>query len=570
MQETPHLPEIVILLSAAVVIVALFRLLRISPLLGYLAAGMLIGPYGVGIIEHVEATSTFAEFGVLFLLFLIGLELSIDRLRMMRRHVFGFGTAQLIVTALILSAMLNAYGIKPEIILLLGSALALSSTAVVLEVLQEQGERSSQVGRLSLAVLILQDLAVIPLLVIVPYLGSPVSEIGNELFGTGIKALGALILIFILGRLFLRPAFRFIASLESNELFSATALLVVLGTSTATYAAGLSAAMGAFMAGLLIAETEFRHQVEADILPFKGLLMGLFFMTVGMSLDLRLFEEEMGFVLGASAALMASKAVIIILLCRAFGFGLGASIQAGLVLAQGGEFAFVLFKLADAEGAMPTADAQLWMVVVTITMALTPPVAFLGKWIARRIGQQTVRRMTSSIAEETLDIKNHVVICGFGRVGHTIARLLEAENIRYIALDVNAGAVAAERLRGQPVYYGDGSRSHVLKAIGIERASAVIITHSDIRTSRQTILSVREFTRDIPVIARAKNIEQVQRLESAGANMAVAEMFETSLQLGGALLRTMDIGDHEVSRIIEVFRAEDYALTRMAETSDIQ
>lgn len=568
MHQIPHLPQIVMLLAAAVLSVALCKRAKISSVIGYLCAGALIGPYALGLIQTADATNAFAEFGVVFLLFLIGLELSFQRLIKMRLHVFGFGTLQCVATAFVIGIVLTWFGHTPSVALLIGGALALSSTAVVLEYLQETGERSSQVGRLALAVLILQDLAVIPLLIAVPYLARGEGSFAEALARAGLNAVLALGMMFALGYALLRPAFRFIASLDSHDLFFATALLLVVGMSWLTYSLGLSLALGAFLAGLMMAETEFRPQVEADILPFKGLLLGLFFMTVGMALNLEIVFQHFGLILLGSLGLMIGKAIIIILLCRAFGFGLAASVNAGVLLSQGGEFAFVLLSLASAEGVVPASTAQVTIVIVTFTMALTPLAAMLGKWIAARLNQSTMARSTATISEEMLDITDHVVIAGFGRVGHTVARLLEAENIRYVAVDMNAESVNKERMNGMPVYYGDASRMHVLKAIGLERARAVIITHSDTRFARQTIQTIRELSSELPIVARAKNIEQVRRLERVGANLAVAEMFETSLQLGGALLKQLDVADHEVNRIIEMFRESDYALTRSAEAPE--
>lgn len=570
MHEIPHLPQIVLLLAAAVVSVALCRRAQVSPVIGYLLAGALIGPHAFSLIEKPETTSALAEFGVVLLLFLIGLELSFQRLVKMRLHVFGFGTLQCVSTAFAVGLVLSWFGHAPSVALLIGGALALSSTAVVLEHLQETGERSSQVGRLALAVLILQDLAVIPLLIAVPYLADAEGSFMSALAHAGFNAALALAAVFIFGYVLLRPAFRFIASLDSHDLFFAAALLLVVGMSWLTYSLGLSLALGAFLAGLMMAETEFRPQVEADILPFKGLLLGLFFMTVGMTLNLQVVWENLTTVALGSVALMAGKAIIILLLCRAFGFNLASSINAGVVLSQGSEFAFVLLSLAALQGVLPSETAQIAIVIVIVTMALTPFAAQLGKWVTSRLSHGAMARNTATISEEMLDITDHVVIAGFGRVGHTVARLLEAENVRYVAVDMNAESVSRERLNGMPVYFGDASRMHVLKAIGLERAKAVIITHSDTRFARQTVQAIRELSPEIPIVARARNIEQVRRLERVGANLAVAEMFETSLQLGGALLKQLDVADHEINRIIELFRESDYALTRSAEAPELK
>lgn len=564
MQTSLHLTEIVVVLSAAVVTVALFRALKLSPVLGYLVAGTLIGPFGFGLISDVSTTAGFAEFGIIFLLFLIGLELSLSRLRSMRKHVFGFGSAQMLLTGGLFGGAYYYFGSSVEAAIIIGGGLALSSTAIVLQVISEQNEKSSQVGRLALATLILQDMTVIPLLVFVTVLSTEGSSLSHALANATLNAVVGMVLIFIIGRLLLRPMFRFIASLENTELFTATTIFVVLGVSWLTHEAGLSAALGAFMAGLLVAETEFKHQVEADILPFKGLLLGLFFMTIGMSLNVEMLIANFTGIVGMTVALMLTKALIIIGLCRWFGFSLAASIHSGALLSQGGEFAFVLFTLASETKVIDANLTQMLLVVVTMSMALTPLLAQIGKRLSVVLEKQHSQR-PNLMNEETIDLSHHVIICGFGRVGHTVAQLLATEDMNYVAIDMDAIAVTRERKAGVPVYYGDSARAHVLTALGIKRAQALIITHNDIRVALQTIATVRDLNPDVPIVVRAKNLEQVQKLERAGANLAVAEMFEVSLQMGGALLKSVGVADQEITRIMDIFRAEDYALTRTAE-----
>jgi CPA2 family monovalent cation:H+ antiporter-2 len=564
MHHSMPLFEIVILLFAAVLTVSLFRILRLSPALGYLAAGTVIGPYGFSLISDMQTASGIAEFGVIFLLFLIGLELSFERLRSIRKHVFGFGSAQVLISALLFALFFMGLGGQAQSAIIIGSGLALSSTAIVLQVVAEQSEKSSQVGRLSLAILILQDLAVIPLLVLVSMLSESDKSLLAALGDAIVKATLCLTFIFVSGNLLLRPFLRFIASLENTELFSATTLLVLLGVAWLSSIAGLSPALGAFLAGLLIAETEFKPQVEADIMPFKGLLLGLFFMTVGMSLNIDMLMSRFDEIIGLTIALMACKTLIIMGLCKLFHFNLSVAVHVGLLLSQGGEFAFILFSLAGNAGIISGELSHILLVVVTMSMALTPLAAQLGKKISAMLEKNSIARPQATI-EDTKDLRQHVIISGFGRVGHTVAKLLESENIPYVIIDIDSFMVSRERKNGLPVYYGDTTRIHVLKSLAIERARAIIITHNDTRVALQTIMAVRELEQDLPIIARARNIEQVQKLEKAGANLAVAEMFEASLQLGGALLKEVGISDHEISRIIDIFRAEDYALTRTAE-----
>ena len=568
MNESAHLSQIVILLCAAVLIVAIGRVIRLSPIIGYLVAGAAIGPFGLKLIKDIEATADIAEFGVIFLLFIIGLELSPDRLRAMRKHVFGFGSAQMLITSGLFTCIFIGIGGAAQAAIIIGGGLALSSTAIVLQIISDQGERATQVGRLSLAVLILQDLTVVPLLVLVSLLGEHDKSVMYAIADASLRAGVGLIVILVAGYLFLRPMFHFIASLENTELFAATTLLVLLGVSQLSIMAGLSPALGAFVAGLLIAETEFKPQVEADVLPFKGLLLGLFFMTVGMTLNLETLYQHFFSIILITLSLMICKALIIMGLCRIFGFALSTAIHSGALLSQGSEFAFILFALAGSKGILPAEIAQALLVIVTVSMALTPLVAYAGKKIAFALEKYAISKPEAMI-EETLDLNNHVIISGFGRVGHTVARLLEIENIHYVAIDMDSFQASRERKRGIPVYYGDTTRVHVLKALGIARARAVIVTHNDTRVALQTITTIRELNRDLPIIARAKNLEQVQKLEAAGANLAVAEMFEVSLQLGGALLKSVGVKDSEISRITDIFRAEDYAMTRDSERENI-
>ena len=561
MPETHHLPITLVLLVAAVVIVAFFQKLRASPVLGYLAAGAIVGPGGLALVDNNDGMKAMAESGVMFLLFLIGLELSWERLRTMRKQTFVVGIAQVLVTTVALGGGLMTVGLSVETSVIIGGGLALSSTALVLQLLAEHNQKASQLGRLSLAVLLMQDLAVVPLLAFIPALASGQGQLSTALLTVGMKAAFALALLLLAGRFLLRPLYRLIASQGTPEIFSALTLLVVLGTGWITYEAGLSLALGAFIAGLLVAETEYRHQVEADVLPFKGLFLGLFFMTVGMSADLGTAWHQMPLILSCAVALMAVKALLIHLLCRVLKFGPVLSIQSSLLLAQGGEFAFVLFQLAGTHGFLAADTVPVLNLVVAASMALTP----FTVWISRRVTQRiehSKRRKAEDAMGEMLDLRDHVVILGFGRVGQTIAKLLSAEGKNYIALDMQIATVAKAKKIGLPVYYGDGSRREVLHAIGTERASAAIVTVHDPVGAEATVRALRGVSPSLPIIARARDLARVLALEAAGADIAISEMFETSLQLGGALLKNLGLADQEITRIVQLFRDRDYALAR--------
>jgi CPA2 family monovalent cation:H+ antiporter-2 len=563
MHDFSGLYVVLILLAAAVLVVAVFKRLNLSPVLGYLAAGAMIGPSGFAIVKDVHGTATIAEFGVVFLLFVIGLELSFERLKAMRSHVFGLGSLQVLLTALVIGFICSLLGFSNEASLIIGFGLAFSSTALVLQVVKETGEKSSQVGRLSLAILILQDLAVLPLLVLVPLLAESDRSIGIALTDATIRAAIALVIVFIAGRIFLRPLFRQVTALNNPEIFTALTLLIVLGISFGLYkAAGLSLAFGAFIAGLLVAETEYKHQVEADIMPYKSLLLGLFFMAVGMQIDLTLVQEQFFMIVALCIALMIGKTAIIALLCRMFKFSRGNSIHTGLLLSQGGEFGFILFQLAAMQGVITVPHSQVLLVVVTTTMALTPLFANLGKRIALRFDSETPTAQTPSV--EIKDITNHVIILGFGRVGQTLGKLLAAENIPYVAIDGNSAIASTGKKSGFPVYFGDGTRREILNGMGIEHARSVAITVNDFESAQKMLAAVRALDKDIPVVARSRDLRQLHHLEMMGANVAISDMFEASIELGAALLRTIGVVDNEVTRITKVFRDKDYALARQS------
>lgn len=558
------LSEVLVLLAAAIVIVALFKRLQLSPVLGYIVAGGMIGPHGFSIISNIDNTTFLAEFGVVFLLFAIGLELSFGRLKAMRLHVFGYGTSQLISTATIIWGICQ-YGLKlsPQASIIIGGGLALSSTALVLQLLEERGEKKTQVGRLSIAILILQDLAVVPLLILVPLLASPEANIWHSVAMASGKAAGVLVVLFVVGRRLLRPVFRGIAALRSQELFIATILLVVLGAAFATQNNGLSLALGAFMAGLLIAETEYRAQVEADIKPFKGLLMGLFFMTVGMSIDFLLLQHKIIIIILATMGLMLIKGVVIMLLCLLFRFNRIGSIEAGLYLAQGGEFAFILFGLAIAMKVMPQETGQIALICVSLSMALTPLIVSGGKHLLRRFGvRNPVHMEPEQISIETTDMHDHIVIAGYGRIGKTVANLLEAENMHnYLFIDNDPKAVHEGRRTGYPVYYGDASRMDLLHAMGLGRARAIVVTVRDRRISKKTVEALHQHYAHVPIIARAWDRVHANELREAGAAFAIAEAFESSLMLGGCILQNLGIAPEEINRIMEQFRKEEYPVS---------
>ncbi len=542
-----------LLLAAAVVVVAVFRSFRLSPVLGYLMAGTLIGPHGFALIKEVETTTAIAELGVVLLLFMIGLELSWDRLVAMRRKVFGIGGTQVILTTLVIGVLAVLMGLDHEIAFVIGAGLALSSTALVLQVLSERRELASQTGRLSLAVLILQDLTVLPLLALIPILSQNDVSLVEALTTATVQAGGVLLLIFILGRLALRPLFRFIARLDINELFVATTLLVVLGISFATNAAGLSMALGAFIAGLLLAETEFQHQIEADVKPYKGLLMGLFFMCIGMAIDLKFIEQNLPLVAAAAIGLIALKSTITYATLRAFSYPKRTAIHTALLLSQGGEFGFILFGLAAATGIMQQDLSQLLLLIITVTMALTPLLERAGNlferaWTRRR------REDPSMLMLETVDMEGHIVIAGYGDTGEMLATALEREGIAFIAVDTDPRRVLAGRRHKHPVYFGDATRPDVLEAVGGTRASTIILTFTQEEAATSALRALHAHYPNMPIFTRASAQAGKLRLEALGAAASTSERDSTCMALLAFTLTALAWPEEEISRVMDNLR----------------
>ncbi|CAI6004739.1 unnamed protein product [Closterium sp. NIES-65] len=568
-EEEASLYDVLWLLLASVVFVPAFQKLPGgSPVLGYLAAGALIGPYALSIIKHVHGTKALAEFGVVFLMFNIGLELSLERLNSMRKYVFGLGSAQVLVTAVVVGVSVAALAsVSGPAALVIGSGLALSSTAVVLQVLQERGESTSRHGRATFSVLLFQDLAVVVLLILIPLLApSPTSADGSVGLAAIAKALGlaamkavvAIAGIFAGGRLLLRPIYRSMAENHNAEIFAANTLLVVLGTSVLTAQAGLSMALGAFLAGLLLAETEFALQVESDINPYRGLLLGLFFMTVGMSIDPKLLIARFPLIIASIAALIIGKTALITAMGRYFGLSTIAAVRTGLLLAPGGEFAFVAFGEAVQKGIMPAQLSSLLFLIVGISMAITPWLAGFGQLLAARFDQQDVRSLEPQ-ETETDDLQGHIIICGFGRVGQIIGQLLSERLIPFVALDVRTERVSAGQSLDLPVYFGDAGSRDVLHKVGAERAAAAVIT---LDTPGANYRAVWALTRNFPHIktfVRAHDVDHGINLEKAGATAVVPETLEPSLQLAAAVLAQAKLPPAEIAATLDDFRVRHLA-----------
>jgi monovalent cation:H+ antiporter-2, CPA2 family len=568
MHELTFLPKVLLILVTAVFVVAVFRRFHLSPVLGYFVAGAAIGENGWFNIVQSKDIEMFGEFGIVFLLFAIGLELTFERLKSMRAYVFGFGGLQVVITSVIIGSLLYFFKHSIAAAVVVGGGFALSSTAIVLQVIAEHRKQSTQVGRLSLAVLLMQDFAVVPLLVLIPLLTAGKVHVFESMSIAFLKAIFALVIIFVLGRLFLRPIFRAIyTQSKNNELFIAATILIVLASAWATEKMGLSLALGAFVAGLLVAETEYHLQAEESIAPFKGLLLGLFFMTVGMSFNISLVVSGLNSIIPFALMLILIKAAIIILLCLLFKFSIGTAIHAGLLLSQGSEFAFILFSLATKKQIITHDTGQILMVVVTITMALTPLLSILGEIISDYLDKKE-KMAPEDINKDVADLDSHVVIVGFGRVGKMVARLLEAEKVNYIGLDTNDIHVLHERKEGFPVYLGDGSNIKILDSIGLKRAKSVIITVDSEMVLKKCTKVIRTHMADIPITVRSKDLSNDQELYKLGATAIVPETYETGLQMGGAVLKSVGISENEVSRIKNQFRLGNYIMAQEKEEYD--
>jgi CPA2 family monovalent cation:H+ antiporter-2 len=546
--------EALVVLGAAAVVVPLFHRLRLSPVLGFMLVGIAVGPSGLGAlaervpwlgaiaITETERIEGIAELGVALLLFVIGLEMSFRRLMLMRRLVFGLGTLQLLVSAAAIGAAGLALGRSPPAAAVVGLALAMSSTAIVVQVLAEERRLNSAAGRAAVAVLLLQDLAVVPVLFGVGTLdmsaAAPPMSLLEQLAGEIGIAVLAVIGVLGLGRLTLRPLFRGVARTGSPELFVAACLLVVLGTGLATAMAGLSMALGALLAGLLLAETEYRRQVLVTIEPFKGLLLGVFLVSVGMGLSLQRILDAPGFVAAAALGLIGAKLAVILLAGRLFGVGWSPGLRAGLLLAPGGEFSLVVIALAAGVGVLDAEQAGYALVLAALTMAAIPLLSALGE---RLLGRREAQRPTEAAPTPPApDGAPRVVIAGFGRVGRTVADMLEVHRIPYIAVDSDADMVAQQRARGRPVYFGDMTRTELLHHMGLETARALVVTVTDRQVADALVAAARRERSDLLVVARARDAEHAAQLYAVGATDAVPETIEASLQLAEAVL--VDVG----------------------------
>src|SRR6202162_1651228 len=560
--------QILILLAASVCVVAGVRKLRLPAILGYLAVGMLLGPHAFALAVDNETTQLLADFGVVFLVFTLGLEFSLPRLVAMRWEVLGVGGAQvLITTGVVAAASALLFGVPPAVAVVIGGAVAMSSTAIIISQLTEQSENNRTHGRLSVAICLFQDLSFPLFLALISALSGGGQSAGavNVASAVGIAVL-ALLLVLAAGRWLLRPLFLLIASVRSAELFSLAVLLAVLASAWVTHRVGLSLALGAFPPGMMLAETEFRHQVEATIRSYKEVLLGLFFITVGMLLDVRLLFRDLSFVTALLIGMLVLKATVVTLVAEPATKSWFKSLRTGVVVGQGGEFGFALLTLLLRRELLDPAVVQPLLAATVLSMVLSPFLIRHNRRITRALlgesGPPKSEAMRETQATLAVAERDHVVICGFGRVGQNTARVLEKTGFEYIALDLDAYRIRVGRQAGDPVIYGDAGQAEVLQNVGVAHASCVVITFANPEVALRILRAVREMRGDVPILVRTQDDTKLEQLQSAGATEVVPETFEASLMLLSHLLLLLKLPVARVIRTINGIRSHRYGMLR--------
>ncbi len=561
------LADVLLLLAATLLVVASLRRLRLPPILGFLTVGIALGPNALGWVEDTETTSVLAEFGIVFMLFTLGLEFSLPRMIAMRNEVFALGTAQVVLTSLAAGAVGWWLGAPPEVAIVLGGAVAMSSTAIVISQLSEQGELNRTHGRLSFGILLFQDLAYVPFLALAGLIGTT----GGDYTPSGLllavaKGAAALAIVLAAGRWLLRPMFHEIARARTQELFTIAVLFVAIGAAWATHAVGLSFALGAFLAGMMLAETEYRYQVEAGIRPFRDTLLGLFFVTVGMMLDVRFLFSQLPVVTALLVGLLLLKAGVITLVAKRFAGTWFKSLRTGIVLAEGGEFGFALLALLLQNRLMGQEATQLLLAAITLSMIVSPLLIRHNREIARFLlrdkGPARPKVGEVDMATDALAHREHVILCGFGRVGQNVARVLEDQGFEYLAMDLDPFRVRTAREAGDPVIYGDAADEQLLAAVGLEHASAVVVTFSDPDRSVPIVRAIRQLRADVPVLVRMADDTRLEQLLAAGATEVVPETLEAALMLVSHALLVLNVPMSRVVKTIGDIRRKRYSLLR--------
>ncbi|MEI7455626.1 MAG: monovalent cation:proton antiporter-2 (CPA2) family protein [Nitrosomonadales bacterium] len=553
---------VLILLATAVMVVVVCRILRLPVMLGYLAVGILIGPHAFGWIPDAPSTRHLGEFGVVFLMFSIGLEFSLPRLKAMHRTVFGLGGAQVVATVLLVMAGATLFGVDWRAGLALGGILAMSSTAIVSKMLVERAELNLPYGQQMMGVLLFQDLAVVPLLIIIPALASQPDNLPVTLSMAMLKATLVLLVLLVFGQHVMRRWFHVVASQKSSELFTLNVLFITLGLAYLTELAGLSMALGAFVAGMLISETEYRYQVEEDIKPFRDVLLGLFFVTIGMMLDPNSIINNLGWILLALPLLILFKALLVAVLARVFEGEWSIALRSGIGLAQAGEFGFVLLTLTNEAHLLHSSAMQITLATMLLSMLTAPFLIQYGEAISRRFSDEWTNRALQmhQIAIKSMSSTGHVILCGYGRSGQKLASILEDEKLRFIALDLDSRRVREAAAAKKSVVYGDAAKREVLMAAGLMRARVLVVTYKDKHSALAILRHVKELRPDLPVVVRANDDTHVELFKNAGAAEVVAEVLEGSVMLASQALLLAGVPLNRVIRHVQENRARRYAM----------
>jgi CPA2 family monovalent cation:H+ antiporter-2 len=563
----PFLRETLLFLALVGILIPLLQRLRINQVIGFLVVGVLAGPYGSGSLAHdfpilaffsfprQQGVQTLADLGVIFLMFLIGLELSVERVWELRRWVFGAGAAQVLLSALLIGAVARAFGNPPGVALVLGLVLSLSSTAVVMQLLVESRALPTPVGQASFSVLMFQDVAVVPILILVELVGQHsgaglLQELGLRMA----VSLLVVVLILALGPKLIRPLFRTFVRRHQPEVFTALCLLVVLSIGAATAAAGLSMPLGAFLAGLLLAETEYRHEVEITVEPFKGLLMGVFFMSVGMEIDPREVLRDPMWLALSVAGLLAIKALVAAGVLKVAGLTRGQALEAGLLLGQGGEFAFIVIGAALAAGTLTHAIGQFMFLVVSLSLLVTPMLARLAHRLGRLLDSAWLQHRREEQENMLPHATGHVVVIGFGRVGRMVGEVLAAQEVPYIAVEHDGDRAARLREQGFPVYYGNAARGELLRKLKLDEATSLVVTMDSPSAARRVVQAAREQAPRLKIFARSHDEAHARELEAAGATRVVPEMLEAGLLLTSHALGSQGLGTGAIEEIIAAER----------------
>ena len=558
--------QIVLLLTIAVITVSISRRLHFPPILGYIIVGVIVGPNGIGFIDNADNIELLAELGIVFLLFAIGLEFSIGQMMAMRRQVFGMGAVQVFATAAVVYLITYLAGLDTNTSIVIASAFALSSTAIVIKQLTEQSEIRSRHGRSALGILIFQDIMVVPLLILIPALamsgdGDGISWLLAVAF---LKGMFVVVLIHMIGKYLLKPLFHEVASAKSQELFTLTVLTVALGAAAFTEEMGLSMTLGAFLAGTMLSETEYRHQIEADIRPFQDILLGLFFVTIGMSISIEILVQNFWIIALITLAIILIKGGILYMTARLFCKEGGVSLRVALSLSQVGEFGLVLLSLAFSFNLLPNETGNILLTAAVLSMSLTPfMIKFNGK-IAKFIHKDSYsnnhQEIENTIIEESKYLSDHVILCGFGRVGQTVERFLHKANHPFVVLDMDIKRVREAHDAGESVYYGDAAKQSILMAAEINKAKVMIITFSDFHSTLKIIKTTRQLNKDIPILVRTLDDSHLNELFEAGATEVIPDTFESSTMLASHLMLMIGQSPSRVFKNTRQIRQDRYKI----------